>query len=123
MSLHDPVPSAEGLVRPDPPGLPALMASAANPGQPALSVLVVDDDEDIVLNLAEGLELSGHAVLTAHSAAQARAVMAGRDDIGVVITDIRMPGEDGLKLAQQIMTGRPDEAAIEVVVITGHATV
>ncbi|WP_203073714.1 ATP-binding response regulator [Falsiroseomonas ponticola] len=99
------------------------MAAGAPPPEAPLCVLVVDDDEDIVLNLAEGLEMCGHVVLTAHSAAQARAVMAGREDIGVVITDIRMPGEDGLKLAQQIMTGRPDEAAIEVVVITGHATV
>lgn len=104
-------------------GVP-LMAMGDVPDQgPVLHVLVVDDDEDIVLNLSEGLEMSGHAVLTAHSAAAARAVMAGRDDIGVVVTDIRMPGEDGLKLAQAIMTGRPDEAAIEVVVITGHATV
>lgn len=127
MSLHDP--AARPLVIADmpertvPPALPAMIAAADAPGQPVLFVLVVDDDEDIVLNLAEGLELSGHAVLTAHSAAQARAVMAGRDDIGVVITDIRMPGEDGLKLAQTIMAGRPDEVAVEVVVITGHATV
>lgn len=92
-------------------------------GSPNLAVLVVDDDEDIVINLAEGLEISGYAVFTANSTPQAKAVLAGRDDIGVVITDIRMPGEDGLKLAQQIIAGRPDEAAIEVVVITGHATV
>ncbi len=127
MSPHDPA-AGPVLVAEIPapaagPGLLPMTPAADGDRGAVLAVLVVDDDEDIVLNLAEGLEMNGHTVLTAHSVAQARAVMAGREDIGVVVTDIRMPGEDGLKLAQQIMTGRPDEAAIEVVVITGHATV
>jgi FixJ family two-component response regulator len=123
--LHDPCAAAHTIaVTPAAVHAPGRLAmTAAAPAGDTLAVLVVDDDEDIVLNLAEALELNGHMALTAHSAQEARAVLAGRDDVGVVITDIRMPGEDGLQLAQQIMSGRRDEAAIEVVIITGHATV
>lgn len=88
-----------------------------------MKVLVVDDEKAVVEQLTDGLSTFGFTVLGAHSAADARALLAADTAIGVVVTDIRMPGEQGLDLAQAIIADRPEDAAIEVIVITGHATI
>jgi two-component system NtrC family response regulator/two-component system response regulator AtoC len=90
---------------------------------PDLAVLIVDDEADIVTQLATGLKALGYRTLTAGSAAQALALLDGRGDIGVVLTDIRMPGGDGLGLARRIAAAQPDLAAVEVVLISGHGTI
>ena len=90
---------------------------------PDLAVLIVDDDPDIADQLATGLATLGYRTLTAGSAEQALVLLAGRRDIGVVLSDIRMPGGDGLGLARRITAGRDDGAAAEVVLISGHGTI
>jgi diguanylate cyclase (GGDEF)-like protein len=88
-----------------------------------LSVLVVDDEVWIAEELALGLEESGLKVKIATSAITAQAALAETVDVGVVVTDIRMPGEDGLSLVRRLVMNRPDSEAIETVVMTGHATI
>ena len=87
------------------------------------TVLIVDDEACIAEELALGLTDGGLAVAVASSAARAQAALAADDRIGVVVTDIRMPGEDGLSLARRLVSNRPDSAAVETVVMTGHATI
>jgi EAL domain-containing protein (putative c-di-GMP-specific phosphodiesterase class I)/FixJ family two-component response regulator len=87
-----------------------------------LGVLVVDDEPLVAREVARGLARSGLSVQTADCAAKALDLVASRRDIGVVVTDIRMPGEDGLKLAARLLAKRPDQEALEVVLVTGHAT-
>lgn len=87
-----------------------------------LSVLVVDDEPAVTRQLVDGLTLYGFRVTGTDSATEALERLAADADIAVVVTDIRMPGLDGLSLAQRIMRERSDEQAVEVVVITGHAT-
>lgn len=88
-----------------------------------LGVLVVDDEVWIAEELALGLEESGLVVKIATSAITAQAALAETANIGVVVTDIRMPGEDGLSLVRRLVMNRPDSDAIETVVMTGHATI
>ncbi len=88
-----------------------------------LAVLVVDDEIWIAEELALGLEESGMPVKIATSAITAQAALTEADDIGVVVTDIRMPGEDGLSLVRRLVMNRPEASAIETVVMTGHATI
>lgn len=88
-----------------------------------LVVLVVDDEVWIAEELALGLEEAGMAVKIATSAITAQAALAEAADIGVVVTDIRMPGEDGLSLVRRLVMNRPETDAIETVVMTGHATI
>jgi hypothetical protein len=63
-------------------------------------VLVVDDDAMLRELLARVLVEEGFAVLTAEDGEQALAIASTLDGrLGLVVTDIRMPGMDGLELA------------------------
>lgn len=87
-----------------------------------LGVLVVDDEPMVRDQIAVALRRRGHAVSIAGSVAEATEIMARQDDIGVVVTDIRMPEEDGLSLARRV-AGAPEPLRPEVVLVTGHATI
>ncbi|WPB85803.1 response regulator [Sediminicoccus rosea] len=105
------------------------MSHATNPGPvtwadgSTIGVLVVDDEPVVAEQLAQGLAAHGMRTGFVHSAADALAQLDADPGIGVVVTDIRMPGGDGLGLAQKILAQRPASAAVEVIMITGHATI
>src|SRR5437660_10903652 len=84
----------------------------------ALRGLVVDDDAALLQALPEALRLrmSGVTVDTADSAAAALDRIGGRD-YDAIVTDIKMPGMDGLALLTEIRTRRPDTP---ILMITGH---
>ena len=88
-----------------------------------LGVLVVDDDLTLARLLGDGLRAVGHSVEVTHSAAAARQIVMARADIGVVVSDIRMPGGDGLDLALELAAMVEELRAVSVVLITGHATI
>jgi signal transduction histidine kinase len=74
-------------------------------------VLLVDDEVDFLHNLGQRLELRGIAALTAESGPEALDII-NREQIDVVVLDVRMPGMDGIK---------ESHPRIEVVMLTGHA--
>jgi DNA-binding NtrC family response regulator len=84
----------------------------------SLSVLIVDDDLALLEALPEALRLrmGGVTVETADSAATALDRMAARE-FDAIVTDIKMPGMDGLALLKEIKSRRPD---IPTLIITGH---
>lgn len=86
-------------------------------------ILIVDDEPSLLEELNDFLTLHGVTVSAAGDAAQALAVLAGDPAITVVLTDIRMPGLDGLDLANRILRARDNSDAIEVVLMTGHGTI
>src|SRR6266850_2216788 len=81
-------------------------------------VLVVDDDPALLQALPEALRLRMGSVTvdTADSGEGALNLIAARD-YDVIVTDIKMPGTDGLGLLAEIRTRRPDTPTI---MITGH---
>src|SRR5256886_13697930 len=81
-------------------------------------VLIVDDDLALLQALPETLRLrmSGVTVDTADSAAAALDRITVRD-YDAIVTDIRMPGMDGLTLLAEILGRRPDTPTL---MITGH---
>jgi len=81
-------------------------------------VLIVDDDAALLQALPEALRLrmSGVTVDTADSAAAALDLITARD-YDSIVTDIRMPGMDGLTLLAEILGRRPDTPTL---MITGH---
>jgi CheY-like chemotaxis protein len=75
---------------------------------PSPTVLVVDDEGIVRLDAAEGLREAGFEVVEAADADEALTAMEARDDIGVLFTDIEMPGRmNGLELARRVQHRRP----------------
>jgi DNA-binding NtrC family response regulator len=86
-----------------------------------LGLLVVDDEPFILREIVRALSRRWSTVLQANSAAEAALLVGAHAAIGVLVTDIRMPGEDGLRLASRLFAARPEAEALEVVLISGHA--
>lgn len=82
-------------------------------------VLLVDDDAQMRASTEQALELAGLAV-TGFSSAEEMLHHAGPGLNGVVVTDIRMPGMDGMTLLQHL---RDLDTDLPVILITGHAEV
>jgi len=87
------------------------------------TILLVDDEAPLLEEIQDFLGWSGFSVVPAIDGNRALAELAARKEITVVLTDIRMPFMDGLTLAAHIMKSRGDAEAIEVVLMTGHASV
>lgn len=82
-------------------------------------VLLVDDEEEFTETLAERMRTRGMEVSTTNSGANALQLVDA-EDYDVVVLDLKMPGIDGLEALKRIKRRRPD---IQVVLLTGHATV
>jgi CheY-like chemotaxis protein len=83
----------------------------------APNILVVDDDPEVREILAETLGEFGYAVAQASTGEEALPILAKRPDIGLLITDVRMPGMSGLELAER---ARARDAALRVILISGY---
>ena len=79
-------------------------------------ILVVDDERDITNVLSDVLSNQGYAVETAENGAEGLEIFR-KEKPAIVLTDIKMPGVDGLAVLQQIKEIAPQTA---VIVITGH---
>ncbi len=83
------------------------------------TVLLIDDDEAMRCSTEQALELAGFAVQS-FSGAEPALALAGPGFNGVVISDIRMPGMDGMSLLQKLAE---TDRELPVILITGHAEV
>ena len=83
------------------------------------TVLLVDDEEGIRTVLSVAITDAGYTVVTAENGAQALDILES-SSIPLIVTDIKMPGMDGLELLQRIKRDWPDS---EVIMITGHGDV
>lgn len=83
------------------------------------SILLVDDDADLLRLLAIRLEAAGYAVVTTGKAEHALAMIAAERP-RLVITDLRMPGMDGSALFEAIRAAHP---ALPVIILTAHGTI
>ena len=66
-----------------------------------LKILVADDNRDMVQSLSQVLELMGHSTVPAYSAREAVDLLDEVPDIGMVLSDIRMPGVDGFDIGSR----------------------
>lgn len=83
------------------------------------SVLFIEDDAELRRAIVDALDLESIAVQALPDAAQALAALTPQFR-GVVVSDIRMPGMDGLELFSRI---RELDSQIPVILISGHADV
>lgn len=84
-----------------------------------LRILLVDDEPEVRAATAQALELAGFQVQT-FALAERALEMTGHGFPGIVLTDIRMPGMDGLSLMTRIHDIDRD---IPVILMTGHGDV
>jgi len=78
-------------------------------------ILVVDDDPKELKLLAGQLDRAGYHCSAASDAADARRRVAG-EQFDLLLTDVNLPGESGLKFVQHVLTEFPQTAAV---IVTG----
>ena len=83
------------------------------------SILIVDDEKNYTAVLSVVLEEEGYETYTANSAARALDILEV-EDLDLVVTDMKMPGMDGLELLGRIKQKWPD---LPVIMMTAHGTV
>lgn len=82
-------------------------------------ILIVEDELSMRLGLAFSLEAAGYAVTVAETGDEGIGRI-GKERFDVVVTDMRLPGADGLEVLRTARRTRPDSG---VIVITGYADV
>ncbi|WP_433384549.1 ATP-binding response regulator [Actinoplanes sp. CA-142083] len=111
---------------PPKPGTPAVAVSAPPPPAPAapkpqesLTVLLVDDEDDLRDVTARFIGKAGYRVLTAADGNEALKVAERHQGpIHCLVTDVMMPGMDGRQLAHKFLGDHPDT---KVIFISGYA--
>ena len=83
------------------------------------TILIVDDEKNIVSGLEEAFTLEGYSVLTAYDGKEAWDKV-NTNNVDLVITDLRMPMMNGNELVERISSSYP---MLPVIVLTGHGTI
>jgi two-component system NtrC family response regulator len=83
------------------------------------TILIVDDEKNYLRVLSAVLEEEGYEVLTALSGREALEIQES-SDLDLTLTDMKMPGMDGIKLLEHIKAKDPD---LPVIMMTAHGTI
>ncbi|HEX3773975.1 MAG TPA: EAL domain-containing protein [Polyangiaceae bacterium] len=83
------------------------------------SVLVVDDDPDVLRGVCRLLRSQGYSVTSTGNGAEAARLVHGRS-FDVIVSDIKMPGMDGIQLLREV---RERDLHVPVVLVTGEPAV
>ncbi len=84
-----------------------------------MRVLIVDDEPDVVANWARVLQRDGYTCVTTTDGERALGLLESERP-EIVLTDLKMPGVDGMQVLTRAIDVDPDAV---VIVITGHGTV
>jgi FixJ family two-component response regulator len=97
---------------------PARRSGGGVSQSPRTRVLVVDDEPSVLLEISGALKRH-YDVVTAQSAEEAESILA-KDRVDLLLTDLRLPGKDGIHLLEVVKAQNPD---LPVVIMSGHGTI
>jgi CheY-like chemotaxis protein len=80
------------------------------------TVMVVDDDADVLATLGSILKGAGYSVLEAGNGIEALDLLDRGDPLDLLLTDVIMPGLNGFNLARMARSRRP---SIKILYLTG----
>jgi diguanylate cyclase (GGDEF)-like protein len=83
----------------------------------AVKILIVEDDEEVLKTLMAFLIKSGFIAKSANSAEAAEEILKN-EELNMVLTDIKLPGIDGIKLTKNIKK----KYSLDVIVMTGYSS-
>ena len=82
-------------------------------------ILLADDDQGALDFMRRALEMDGHAVTTADDGIEALGQL-GTSQFDVLVSDVQMPGLDGISLAEKALAQAP---ALRILMMSGFADV
>jgi DNA-binding NtrC family response regulator len=82
-------------------------------------VLIIDDEQNAIKVLSAILSDAGYNVIESQNVEKAIKIIS-KKDIDVIVTDLKMPGKDGMQLFDYIIENHPD---IPVIFLTAYGTV
>lgn len=88
-------------------------------GHPAPKVLIADDEAMLRIVAAETLQDAGFEVSEAGDGTSALEILRSDPDIELLVSDIKMPGLNGIELAEAGLKLRPE---LKILLMTGYAT-
>lgn len=83
-------------------------------------ILVIDDEDIVLMSCRRALTPEGYDVKTVRSGEDGLQMLAGEEAYDLVLTDLKMPGIDGIEVLRIVKEKWPH---IKVVIITGYQTV
>ncbi len=83
------------------------------------TVLVIEDDRRLATLLRTGIEEAGYQVLLSYDAEMALRLIQGGNEIALVVSDIILPGMNGLELCKRLRSSHP---GIPVLMLTALGT-
>jgi DNA-binding NtrC family response regulator len=89
-------------------------------GEMVKTILLVDDEMEILKSLGEILSRFGYRVIAKQNGQDALATMKEGTNIDLVITDYRMPGMDGLEFLNMLRQKNP---TVPVIMLTAYGAV
>lgn len=74
-----------------------------------VTILIIEDDQRLATLLRSGIEEAGYDVLMAYDAEMAlRLLRSGGDGVNLIVSDIILPGMNGLELCKQVRAESPE---------------
>jgi len=93
----------------------------AHHAEPTRRILVIDDEPDCTFELVEHLLMNGLSCIGMTDPKAALELFRQDTTIKIVVSDIKMPGMDGITLAQEMWKSCGDTRTVAFVMVTGHA--
>lgn len=86
------------------------------------SILLIDDEQELLNIVSLALCDAGYNCRVANSAPTGLNILQNNCDVDIIISDINMPGIDGINFVEQVRENLSDRTWLQILFLTAHAT-